>query len=233
MEPKTYTLKSVEQAHAFFRGYKPHPPTGWWFRGQADATWGLVPKAGREPYLLSGGRHIGRFRAWSKVAVAHEQNLPHNDWERLAMAQHFGLATCLLDWTYNPLAALYFCCSELPEAAGAVFCYDPDAFVDFESVPLNEDLQCCGAGYIPRSISSRILNQRAVFSVHAPANQAIEIKPHYYLGDHPNLVKLVVPAALKGDLLEMLDTYGINASTLFPDLLGLSAHINWETTKIS
>lgn len=79
MEPKTYMQQSVEQAHDFFCGYRPHPPIGWWFRGQAKAEWGLVQKAGRESYLVGEVRYLGRFRAWSKVAVA----------------QHFGLTTCL------------------------------------------------------------------------------------------------------------------------------------------
>lgn len=95
MEPKTYMQQSVEQAHEFFCGYRPHPPIGWWFCGQAKAEWGLVPKAGRESYLVGEGRYLGRFRAWSKVAVAYDPNLRRDDWERLAVAQHFGLATCL------------------------------------------------------------------------------------------------------------------------------------------
>jgi hypothetical protein len=130
MDAKTYTLGAAEEIHLFFRAYRCHPPTGWWFRGQADANWSLVPKAGRIEYSLSDGRGYGRFHSWSRQAVAYNATLPDNDWERLAIAQHFGLATCLLDWTYNPLVALYFACAELPNEPGAVYCYDPDLFVD-------------------------------------------------------------------------------------------------------
>ena len=49
---------------------------------------------------------------------------------------------------------------------------------------------------------------------------------------HPDLVELAIPAALKSEILIMLDDYGINRVTLFPDLDGLSQHINWETVRM-
>jgi hypothetical protein len=231
MDAKTYTLKAPEDAHLFFRGYRCHPPTGWWFRGQADATWSLVPKAGRAKYSLPDGRGYGRFRSWSQQAVAYYEAIPENDWERLAIAQHFGLATCLLDWTYNPLVALYFACAELPDEAGAVYCYDPDHFLDEKIVDL-ETANCSGAAFVPRAISQRILSQRAVFSVHLPAGGEIPVKPSAVTPDHPNLAKLIVPAPLKGALIELLNDYGISRVGLFPDLEGLSRHVNWETEQI-
>lgn len=46
--------------------------------------------------------------------------------EKLVRAQHFGLATRLLDVTLNPLVALYFCCRESLDSDGRVLHYAVD-----------------------------------------------------------------------------------------------------------
>lgn len=232
MQPHQITLNNAEDIHDIFRTYRCHAPTGWWFRGQADAAWSLIPKAGRDPYRLPDNRSLGRFRAWSKKAVAYDRDLPENDWERLAVAQHFGLATCLLDWTENPLVAVFFACASAPEEPGAVFCFDPEVFVDEKILDL-WNVTCRGAGFIPRSISPRILNQRGVFTVHLPAYEEIAVKESAFVPGTPNLAKITIPATLKHPLLVLLNDYGVNHATLFPDLGGLSDFVNWDTNRIS
>jgi hypothetical protein len=217
-------------------GFRPHAKSGWWYRGHADATWRLIPKAGRPEFFLPDRRHLGRFNAWADDSVAYIENPPTNQWELLAIAQHHGLATCLLDWTNNPLVGLFFACCEHSERDAALFIYQPSRFIS-----RNEEAPGAGSakgvGLITRAISTRILNQRGVFSVHEPPDFEIANTPLISecgpLEGADSLIKILIPAELKPEILRMLDAYGVNRVTLFPDLDGLSGYVNWETRRMA
>src|ERR1017187_755068 len=99
----TYRARSFKELHDILSCHRPHGGVEWCYRGQASIEWPLLPAAGRPQYHT--GRDLGRHNAWRDLAIAFDPNLPGNDWECLAVAQHHGLATRLLDWTWNPLVA--------------------------------------------------------------------------------------------------------------------------------
>jgi hypothetical protein len=223
------TLKSVEQFHQLFRGYRSHSGFANWFRGQSDSEWNLLPKAGRKEHKLPGNRDLGRFKDWEDQAIAYNE-LPKSRLERLAIAQHHGLATRMLDWTKNPLVAAYFAVIDEPKKDGAIYILERlEDFVNidtpFDTIENFEGVIC----YIPRAVSSRVINQKGMFTIHCPADKNIEIKESMISHKESNLSKVIIPSSLKLEVESMLDDYGVNAFTLFPDLDGLSKYKDRET----
>ena len=227
-----HTVTSFKEFNRYIEKYshKGFGP-GWVYRGQANSEWLLTPKVGREEFEhLNNDRAI--FKQWLKDAIAYI-SLPNNEWECLALAQHYGLATRLLDWSTNPLIAAFFASIGIPEENGAIFCYVPAWYTDQSHVKTPFEVKDRVYAYTPPALDARIINQGGIFTIHPKPNEALKatVKP----GEHPlgHLVKITVTPYAKRELLERLNLYGINRKTLFPGLDGLSAHINWQYQEIA
>jgi len=77
------------------------------FRGHNNFMWELLPKIAREDFVFrsksdSELKMIETFKRYARQYLSKEIK---NEWHYFALAQHYGMATRLLDWTTNPLAA--------------------------------------------------------------------------------------------------------------------------------
>ena len=191
----------------------------WVFRGVSDPAYLLIPKVGRVPGLAKEEKRI--FAAFCRELPAFIADAPRDDWELMALAQHHGLPTRLLDWTENPLVAAYFACNQDHDRDGVIFAMD------------NRNIVKAGSGgpfavesmmrYRPRHITRRIQAQRGLFTVHPDPGSPLEIGRKRGIVIH----RLVIAQAYKSYLIWDLTRFGINRSSLFPDLDGLAGHINW------
>src|SRR5688572_9039340 len=87
----------------------------WVFRGVGDAhKHQLVPKIGRDPRLYSLPLERVIFANFKRRAPQFINIRGMTEWDLLALAQHHGLPTRLLDWTTNPLVAAYFAVTSEP-----------------------------------------------------------------------------------------------------------------------
>jgi FRG domain-containing protein len=210
-----------------------------YLRGQADDTWTLVPSIGR-PYKHAGQdikftleqekRLLERFR---RYAHAYLGRTPKK-WEALFIARHHGLPVRLLDWSSNPLVALYHAVKTEPCKDGAVWAIlrksDPDAHYDFLEKK-GDPFDVRGVRMIyPIYITPRLNAQSGYFTIHGERDKHLDEDPTGNDADFDflHLTRWQVPKADKANLIDELSRLAITEQTLYPDLDGLARGL-WQT----
>ena len=203
----------------------------WVFRGHSRASYELIPSVGRFPHTSRSYDKLesSLLAMFQRGATSHLRSQPRNKWEWLALAQHHGLPTRLLDWAFNPLVALYFAVKEDPGTDAIIFALQAGKKISETFVENYDPLQIdVPMKYLPTAQTPRIVAQEGLFTV----QPQIAVPLSEQIRTEWSLQRIIIPAASKADFLYQLFRQGVHRASLFPDIDGLANHIRWQHTVL-
>lgn len=237
---------------------KPDPETGrrrdyGVYRGMADACWPLLTSldqlGGTDPPHTKADLEEHLLRNFIRYSRAHLHSPHANEWELLVTAQHHGLPTRLLDWSYSPLVAAHFAtANEQHDSDRVVWRLDWHRLHEHFKLPklalLIEDLQTLFDGerpftpwrlfqaktdtfaclIEPPSLNPRIVAQSAVFTLCSDKQQSFDAFLSQQ-GLEETLTKFIIPAAEVRRVRDQLDLVGLDERLIFADLGGVAARM--------
>lgn len=227
-----------------------------WFRGQSCYSWPLLPQVCRTEFqkaaLKSQDTILGYERTAFNQFITRANHLIDKSISisgQYFIAQHYGLPTRLLDWTTNPLTALFFAVAEknFKMNDGAFFAFlsrkDISGF-EHEDVLYNHrdaekieslikevlyektelDFYKYPVRIIPNSQAGRIISQNSRFTLHLENSKKYDTFGSF-------IFKIRIPYEAKKNILRELSLLNINRSTLFMNMENIIADIKDEMLK--
>jgi hypothetical protein len=226
-----WVTKTVEELWAKFWAWtESHAAGAYLFRGQADSS-DILPKIGRSGYNFDYTRERALFEAFERAARPYLKG-EMSPFEMLALAQHHGAPTRLVDWSTSPLVAAWFAVSSYPEGTDAqiyaldVVRADIDALntktrTTRAGTTVEDPLRLTTGVYLIETaqVSNRITTQRGIFTLHGKPTAPLKI---------PASETFQIPATLRADFHSRLMDVGVDASHIYPDIDGLCRSLDYR-----
>jgi hypothetical protein len=209
----------------------------WSFRGQRNASWKLgLHGAGSvdelDDYLQQLRRRCMEFPPPHYIEES-------NQWRWLFFAQHHRLKTRLLDWTKDPLVAIYFAVEDIISGAtdmalaGAIWALHvaPLHFKNADELrPPTEIEEWIMVN--PPPVTPRLARQSGLFTYHPGPDCRTPLDAMTRRPGGERLVKILIRSDSAGNTAEhirqQLGILNIHHGSLFPDPEGIAQFVNHE-----
>ncbi|MFM7965125.1 MAG: FRG domain-containing protein [Betaproteobacteria bacterium] len=228
---------------------------GWAFRGESEAAWPLQTALARRLsaycpdktlWPLRETRALRVFRRKGHIYLNDSSTL-RDDLRTLALMQHHGAPTRLLDFTKSAFVAAFFALeSALGDSAvyalntpllwGLAPAFNPALTRDridprvpghFDKYFVNNEFPVVWVGE-PLEMDRRLIAQSGLFVIPGQIDRPLSEVLDSYQTDAELLVKYVLPQPIRDEAMKSLYRMNITQATLLPDLEGLARASAYE-----
>jgi hypothetical protein len=260
-EPTIYKQYRLESWDEFLKIITGSPYSNWAFRGHRKEAWPLASalsryfkifRIDRRAWPQQEGRILRVFKRKAHQFLAQPPDAA-DDFQWLALMQHHGAPTRLLDFTWSPYVAAFFALDRATTDA-AVWALnpanisaggirrsnksrragittrgmDPRRKGNFARYFLKGDREFIWLGE-PDAMNRRLIAQSGTFALPGVLDKPMEQIVHQYPDPKGMMAKFILPAAkIRETGLRELYRMNITHATLFPDLDGLARSLGYE-----
>jgi hypothetical protein len=228
------TATSVIQLLEIVQGHVPETM----YRGQSNIRWKLLPSLARFAKYVEGGYdRIGDLEShlldqYLQCSVPLQDMRELSLIEQLIHCQHYGLPTRLLDWSTNPLKALYFAVENPMEDNFDGVVYVMQAYGWWEGTRQIREIKTLSA-FFPELLNERLSAQDGcfvAFPLPESGMEIIELTDKNYSKEVEFLYSVKIPKRAKREIRRQLAVLGITHRTIYPGLDGVA---KWVKSNLS